>query len=128
MIPWSKNTEEAPEKATVTVKFTDKAKDTYVKFTGGSSEQAVCHMKLYYSLVSKMELEDNHETLVKSIKDNIKDLGKLDENYPSQPTSPTVNYPPNLDHLADGLGFITGRIPRRWGRAEALSKATALLY
>ena len=29
------------EKATVTIKFTDKAKDTYVKFTGGSPQQAV---------------------------------------------------------------------------------------
>ena len=50
-----KDTEEASfEKATVTIKFTDKAKDTYVKFTGGSPEQAVRHMKLFYSIASKM--------------------------------------------------------------------------
>ena len=82
MIPVSKNTEEAPEKATMTIKFTDKAKDTYVKFTSGTPEQAVHNVKLYYSLVLNMELEDNHETLVKLIKDTntmIKDWGKLDE-------------------------------------------------
>ncbi len=32
---------------TVTIKLTDKAKDTYVKFTGGSAEAAVCHLKLF---------------------------------------------------------------------------------
>ena len=56
------NAEEASfEKATVTIKFTDKAKYTYVKFTGGSPEQAVRHVKLFYSIASKMDLEESHK-------------------------------------------------------------------
>ena len=39
MIPVSKITEETIEKATVTIKFADKVKDTYVKFTDVSHEQ-----------------------------------------------------------------------------------------
>ena len=83
MTPVIKNTEEASEKATVTITFTDKAKATYVKFTWGSLKQTVDHVKLYHSLISKMDLEDNPETLVRLINDTnslIKDLGKLDEN------------------------------------------------
>ena len=58
-----KNTEEASfEKATVTIKFTDKAKDTYVKFPGGSTEGAVRHVQLFYSITSKMDLEESHKT------------------------------------------------------------------
>ena len=56
LIHVSENTEEASfEKATVTIKFANKAKDTCVKFTGGSPEQAVCHVKLFYSITSKMD-------------------------------------------------------------------------
>ena len=79
-----KNTEDASfEKATVTIKFTNKAKYTYIKFTGGSPEQAVHHVKHFYNIASKMELEESHETssqLTKDNKDLIKDLRKLDEN------------------------------------------------
>ena len=70
----------------MTIKFTDEAKDTYIKFTGDSPEQAVHHVKLFYSIASKMELEESHETLSQLTNDNkdlIKDLGKLDENSPS---------------------------------------------
>ena len=81
------NTEDASfEKATVTIKFTDKAKDTYVKFTGSSPEQAVRHVKLFYSISSKMDLQESHKTFSQLVADNralIKDLGKLDENSPS---------------------------------------------
>jgi len=64
LIPVCDNTEEASfEKATVTIKFADKAKDAYVKFTGGSPEQAVCHVKLFYSIASKMDLEESYQTL-----------------------------------------------------------------
>jgi len=87
LIPMCENTEEASfEKATVIIKFTNKAKDTYIKFTGGSPEQAVRHVKLFYSIASKMELEESHETLIQLTKDNkdlIKELGKLDEISPS---------------------------------------------
>jgi len=80
MILICENTEEASiEKATVTIKFTDKAKDTYIKFTGDSPDQTVRHVKLYYGLASKMELEESYETLLKLTKDNkdiIKDLRK----------------------------------------------------
>ena len=69
------NTEEALEKDTVTIEFMDKAKDTDVKFTDNSPAQALGHMKLDYSLVPKMELEDNHETLAKLIK--IQELQKV---------------------------------------------------
>ena len=76
------------EKATVTIKFIDKAKDTYVKFTGGSPEQGVfvCHVKLFYSIASKMDLEESHKTfsqLAQDDRDLLKDLGKSDENSPS---------------------------------------------
>ena len=81
------NTEEASfEKATMPIKFTDKAKDMYAKFTGGSPEQAVCHLQLFYSIASKMDLEESHKTLSQMAADNralINDLGKLDENSPS---------------------------------------------
>ena len=87
LIPVCENTEEASfEKATVTIKFTDKAKDTYVKFTGGSPEQAIRHVKLFYSIASKMDLQESHKTFSQLVSDNrglINDLGKLDENSPS---------------------------------------------
>ena len=87
LIPVCENTEEASfEKATVTIKFTDKAKDTYTKFTGGSPEQAVRHVKLFYSIASKMDLKESHKTFSQLVSDNrglINDLGKLDENSPS---------------------------------------------
>jgi len=60
--------------------------DTYVKFTGGSPEQAVRHVKLFYSIASKMDLEESHKTFSQVAPDNrdlINDLGKLDENSPS---------------------------------------------
>jgi len=61
LIPMYDNTEEASiKKATVTIKFTDKAKYTYVKFTGSSPEQAVCHVKLYHSLASNATLEESY--------------------------------------------------------------------
>ena len=63
LIPVCENTEDASlEKATVTIKFTDKAKYTYIKFTGGSPEQAVHHVKLFYSIASKMDLEESYKT------------------------------------------------------------------
>ena len=87
LIPVYENTEDVSfEKATVTIKFTDKAKDTYVKFTGGSPEQAVCHVKLFYSIASKMDLKESHKTFSQVAADNralINDLGKLDANSPS---------------------------------------------
>jgi len=52
MIPICDNTEEALEKATGTIKFTDKSKYTYVKFTGSSPKQAVCHVKLSTTVLS----------------------------------------------------------------------------
>ena len=61
-------------------------KDTYVKFTGGSPEQAVRHVKLFYSIASTMDLEKSHKTFSEVAADNralINDLGKLDENSSS---------------------------------------------
>ena len=46
LVPQAHDPDELLE-ATVTIKLTDKAKDTYVKLTGGSAEAAVCHMKLF---------------------------------------------------------------------------------
>ena len=87
LIPVCENTEETSfEKATMTIKFTDKAKDTHVKFTGGSPEQAVRRVKLFYSIASKMDLEESYKTFSQLAADNrglINDLGKLDENSPS---------------------------------------------
>ena len=37
--------------ATVTIKLTNKAKDTYSMFTDGNPEAAVRHVKLFYSLI-----------------------------------------------------------------------------
>ena len=42
--------------ATVTIELTDKAKDAYAKFLDSSAEPAVCQVKLFYSLVSKLEI------------------------------------------------------------------------
>ena len=36
----------------------DKVNDTYIKFTGGSPEQVVWHVKLLYGPVDKMELAE----------------------------------------------------------------------
>jgi len=47
---------EEADKAMVTIKLTDKAKYTYTKFTGGSPEQAVRRVYLFYGVVSKLEL------------------------------------------------------------------------
>ena len=66
------NAEEASfEKATVTIKFTDKAKDTYAKFTGDSPEQAVRHVKLFYSIASKMDFEVSHKTFSQLATDRV---------------------------------------------------------
>ncbi len=73
-------------KATVTIKLTEKAKDTYVKFTGGTPEAAVHHMKLFYSLVDKMELVSQFETKTNTLKSNhelIKELGPIKSSSPS---------------------------------------------
>jgi organic radical activating enzyme len=56
--------------ATVTIKLTNKAKDTYIKFTGGNPEAAVRHVKLFYSLVDKMELRLQYETKQEALKTN----------------------------------------------------------
>ena len=72
--------------ATVTIKLTDKAKDTYIKFTGGSAEAAVCHVKLFYSLVEKIELVFQFESKASFLKDNCKlllELGPITDSSPS---------------------------------------------
>jgi hypothetical protein len=56
--------------ATVTIKLTNKAKDTYVKFSGGTPEQAVRHVKLFYSLVDKLELKQQYDAKQEQIKSN----------------------------------------------------------
>ena len=73
-------------KATVTIKLTDKAKDTYVNFTGGTPEAAVRHVKLFYSLVDKMELVSQFETKTNTLKSNrelIQELGPITSSSPS---------------------------------------------
>ena len=72
--------------ATVTIKLTDKAKDTYVRFLGGSTEAAVCHVKLFYSLVKKLELVSQYEAKTTNLKDNRKllmELGPITDSSPS---------------------------------------------
>ena len=70
--------------ATVTIKLTDKAKYTYTKFTGGNPEAAVRHVKLFYSLIEKMEFRLQYETKQETLKTNraiLKEIG------PSSPVS-----------------------------------------
>ena len=72
--------------ATVTIKLTDKAKDTCVKFLGGSAEHAVRNVKLFYSQVSKLEIVKQYKIKTKTHKDNkdlIKELGPVNESSPS---------------------------------------------
>ena len=60
--------------------MTNKAKDTYIKFTGGNPEAAVRHVKLFYSLVNKMELRLQFETKQETLKFNrtiLKEIGPL---------------------------------------------------
>ena len=57
--------------ATVRIKLTDKAKDTYVKFLGGSTENSVCHVKLFYSLVSKLEIAEQYKTKTETYKETL---------------------------------------------------------
>ncbi len=69
--------------ATVTIKLTNKAKDTYIKFTGGNPEAAVRHVKLFYSLVDKMELRLQYETKQETLKANraiLKEIGRDKDN------------------------------------------------
>ena len=71
LIPVCEITEQtSSEQATMTIKFTIKEKYMYVKFTGGSPEQAVCHVKLFYSIASKMDLEESHKTFSQLAADN----------------------------------------------------------
>ena len=73
-------------KATVTIKLTSKAKDTYVKFTDRTPEAGVRHVKLFYSLVDKMELMSQFETEQDTLKSNrelIRELGPIRPNSPS---------------------------------------------
>ena len=65
--------------------MTNKAKDTYVKFTGGNLEAAVRHVKLFYSLVDKMELKSQFEAKQETLKSNCKILKEIG---PISPTSP----------------------------------------
>ena len=50
--------------------MTDKAKDTYIKFLGGSTEATVWCVKLSYSLVKKLELVTQYGAKTKTNKDN----------------------------------------------------------
>ena len=73
--------------ATVTIKLTDKAKDTYIKFTGGNPEAAVRHVQLFYSLVDKLELKlqyDAKQELLKSNRAILKDLSPLSPVSPDE--------------------------------------------
>ena len=73
--------------ATVTIKLTNKAKDTYIKFTGGNPETAVRHVKLFYSLVDKLELKLQYETKQETLKANraiLKELGPLSPVSPDE--------------------------------------------
>ena len=47
---------EKPSEASVTIKLVNKAKYTYIKFTGSSLEQAVPCVKLFHYLPLKLEL------------------------------------------------------------------------
>ena len=69
LVPQVHNPDNSSE-ATVIITLTDKAKDTYVKFTGGSAEAAVCHVKLFYSLVEKMQLVSQCESNTTTLRDN----------------------------------------------------------
>ena len=71
--------------ATVTNKLNEKAKDTYVKFLGGSAEHVVCHVKLFYSLVDKMELVSQYESKTMTLKDNCELLLELGPIMDSSP-------------------------------------------
>ena len=71
--------------ATVTIKLTDKAKGTYLKFAGGSAEAAVPHVALFYSLVEKMELVSQFKSKVTTLKDNrelLLELGPITDSSP----------------------------------------------
>ena len=73
--------------ATVTIKLTNKAKDTYIKFTGGNPEAAVRHVKLFYSLVDKMELRLQYKTKQEALKTNraiLKEIGPLSPVSPDE--------------------------------------------
>ena len=73
--------------AMVIIKLTDKAKDTYTKFTGGNPEAAVCHVKLFYSLVDKMELRLQYKTKQETLKTNraiLKEIGPLSPVSPEE--------------------------------------------
>ncbi len=67
------------------IKLSDKVKDTYVKFLDGSTEADVCHVKLFYSLVDKLELVRQYDAKAKTVKDNkelIKELGHIADSSP----------------------------------------------
>ena len=84
MVPQVHKADDTSE-ATVTIKLTNEAKGTYVKFTGGTPEAAVCHVKLFYSLVDKMELKSQFEAKQETLKSNCELLKELG---PIRPTSP----------------------------------------
>ena len=71
--------------ATVTIKLTNKAKDTYTKFASGNPETVVRHVKLFYSLVDKLELRLQYETKQETLKANRVILKKKG---PLSPVSP----------------------------------------
>ena len=72
--------------ATVTIKLTDKAKETYVQFLGGSTETTVRHVKLFYSLVKKLELVIQYDAKTKIVKDNEALIKELAPNTDSSPS------------------------------------------
>ena len=74
--------------------MTNNAKDTYIKFTDGTPEAAVRHVKLFYSLVDKMERKPQFEAKQETLKSNRKLLMELS---PIRPTSPDDEIQQNQD-------------------------------
>ena len=66
----------------MTIKIGDKARDTYNKFNGGTSELALCHVKTFWNLVEKIECKAKCTAYKKMLNDdtqNSRDLGVINK-------------------------------------------------
>ena len=62
-VPEVSEKHDGEEKATVTLKVSEVAKDTYQKFLGGTAEEAVRHVKRFYALEVKLGYRKTHREL-----------------------------------------------------------------
>ena len=75
--------EDKESQPSVTIKLAEKAKETYMKFDGGTPEKAIRHIMTFHNLAVKLECRENYDCYKQLSDDNkakIIALGSIDAN------------------------------------------------